>query len=225
MVDILAQPQSVTLAHFPENGDPIALTFDELIPEAEIAERFRAIAEYVGPLIANNPDKVILAPIMAGGSQVMDKTMAVASLDYPNMGPSIQPLKVSRYHDTKADAQLVVEQDFVRPADVAGKIVVFFDEVVDAGIASAWAIERATALGALRTVFVTLVRKPEAGKVAVAPDQLVVGFDVVTDDPEPAFLLGWGMDWKNKGRWLQWIGRLRDGKKVTYSEPELPVGL
>jgi hypoxanthine-guanine phosphoribosyltransferase len=177
------------------------------------------MASTVGALIDANPGKVIVSPIMCGGSQIMDEILALASLEYPGIGPTVMPLKLKRYDGTTASDTLVVEQDLPNDGTVKGKVVIFFDEVVDAGDTAKRAIDRAKKLKAQLVVFVTLTDKAEAHRIAVEneADHFVVGFTVPRD-----FLLGWGMDWHGMGRWFKWIGRLRDGKTAICRTPNLP---
>ena len=195
-------------------------TFEEFIPEDEVYARIDEIASLVGSLIAENPGNVIVSPIMSGATQTMDETLASASHKYPEIGPEIKPIKLKRYHGTAAGDRLTVEQDLPDDGSVNGKTVIFFDEVVDEGIAAEYAIRRARFLNAARVIFVTLTDKPEAHrhKIEDLADHFIVGFSVPN-----VFLLGWGMDWYGKGRWLRWIGRLRDGSEATYTKPPLPT--
>jgi len=215
----ILEAQTITLSYTPKKGPAESLTFEEFISEAEIHDRLVALASTVGVLIDANPGNVIVSPIMCGGSQVMDELLALASLEYPSIDPTVMPIKLKRYHGTTASDELVVDQDLPDDGTVKGQIVIFFDEVVDAGDTAKRAIHRARELGARQVIFVTLTDKAEAHRIAIEDeaDHFVVGFTVPRD-----FLLGWGMDWHGMGRWLKCIGRLRDGKTAIYRTPNLP---
>ncbi|HSX17389.1 MAG TPA: phosphoribosyltransferase family protein [Patescibacteria group bacterium] len=211
----MAPPLSVTYSYAdPGSGEVTTLTFDEFIPEEVVDQRVSEMAGFIAPLLAEHPDETIVVPILAGGSQIMDSILQVASISHPGIAPRVAPVKLSSYDGTSR-GQLVVNQD-VAKGTFAGKRVFIFDEVVDRGHTMDHLVrQRIEPEGPERVVVVTLVRKLDAHEVPVQTD--IVGFDV-----PPDFLLGRGMDWKHRGRWIKWIGRLRDGQEATYTMPPFP---
>jgi hypoxanthine phosphoribosyltransferase len=219
MTTTLVGQQSITLTYQPDDGPPESLTFEGFIPEIVVYERLDSIAHLIGGLIAANPSSVIMSPIMSGATQTMDEMLALASHEYPEIGPEIKPIKLKRYHGASAGDALIVQQDLPDDGSIEGRIVIFVDEVVDEAVAAKYAADRARALKAQKVILVTLTNKPKAHKhdIEKAVDHFIVGFNVPNN-----FLVGWGMDWHDMGRWLRWIGRRQDGKKATYTTPRLP---
>ncbi|HSX35330.1 MAG TPA: phosphoribosyltransferase family protein [Patescibacteria group bacterium] len=208
-------PLSVTHSYTdPATGQITTLTFDEFIPEHVVRARVRAMAKYLAPLLAAHPDETVVVPVLAGGSQIMDAILREAEALVAGIAPRIAPVKVRSYEGTAA-GKLCVDQD-VPAGTFAGKTVFVFDEVVDRGHTMRYLLnDRIKPEHPKAIIVVTLVRKLAAHEVDVQTD--VVGFDT-----PPDFLLGWGMDWHQRGRWQPWIGRLRDDKQAIYTVPKFP---
>lgn len=221
----IAETQTGFITLYPPPGNPAGdtepLTFQPFIPEGVINPRIDTIAEYVGSVIAHDPDNTIITEIEYGAKQFTDAIMDRVSRRDASLKPQRMPIRVKRYHGTAAGAQLTVEKDFdTTPGALEGKTLIIIDEVVDAAVAAEWAIDRARELGAKTVIFVALANKPNAeGRREINPDALVIGFDEI---PEWAFLLGWGMDWHNMERERRDIYRKQDDREATYSVPTLP---
>lgn len=207
---------SATFTH-----DTKQLIFDLLIPESAINSRIDGLMDYIRPLLAAGPDKVVLMPIRDGGDRFLDAVLHRLAAQKPALADAlaIVPVKATRYSGTAATNELTVTQDIEDESVVTGKGVIIFDEIFETGTVAGWAYQRALDCGADWVVIITLVDKPAAHKTFINGKKLephMVGFVV---SPPEAFLIGWGMDWYGQGRDLPWIGRLRDDRKVNYTAP------
>ena len=85
--------------------------------------------------------------------------------------------------------------------DITGRHVLIVDEIVDTGLTLSWLVNSLGARGAASVEIATLLRKPEALKMAVKPRY--VGWDIADD-----FVVGYGLDFAERYRNLRDIGTL-----------------
>ena len=109
-------------------------------------------------------------------------------------------MAVSSYGSgTKSSGVVRILKDLDR--DITGREVVIVEDIVDTGLTLAWLKSNLESRGAKSVEILTLLRKPEAAKVSV--DVKYVGFDIPTE-----FVVGYGLDFKEKYRNLDFIGVL-----------------
>lgn len=209
----IAAPQSIT---FHDNGN--TLTFDELIPEPVVNDRIREIGAHLAPWIAERPRDTVVVPILTGATRFTDSMLVRAAATEPQIEPRVDAVKIQSYARGTQAGRLQVVQGLSQ--SVRSQRVIVVDEVIDGGGTVHHLVEKMLKpAGPESITVVTLVSKPEAHTFRVQED--VIGFNV----PASTFLIGWGMDWAGKGRWLNWIGNRRvEGTEntATYQIPALP---
>jgi hypoxanthine phosphoribosyltransferase len=109
-------------------------------------------------------------------------------------------MAVSSYGSgTKSSGVVRILKDLDR--DITGREVLIIEDIVDTGLTLAWLKSNLESRGAKSVEILTMLRKPDAAKVAV--DVKYVGFDIPTD-----FVVGYGLDFDEKYRNLDFIGVL-----------------
>ncbi|MEI6120176.1 MAG: hypoxanthine phosphoribosyltransferase [Actinomycetes bacterium] len=115
-------------------------------------------------------------------------------------------MAVSSYGSgTKSSGVVRILKDLDR--DISGREVLIIEDIVDTGLTLAWLKSNLESRGTKSVEILTLLRKPEAAKVDV--DVKYVGFDIPTE-----FVVGYGLDYNEKYRNLNFIGVLA---KHVYS--------
>ncbi len=85
--------------------------------------------------------------------------------------------------------------------DLQGRDVLIVEDIIDSGLTLSWLKANLESRGAASVEICTLLRKPEAAKVAV--DVRYVGFEIPNE-----FVVGYGLDFAEKYRNLRGIGVL-----------------
>jgi hypoxanthine phosphoribosyltransferase len=85
--------------------------------------------------------------------------------------------------------------------DITGRHVLIVDEIVDTGLTLSWLVNSLGSRSAASVEIATLLRKPEALTMPVEPKY--VGWDIPNE-----FVVGYGLDYREKYRNLRDIGTL-----------------
>ena len=85
--------------------------------------------------------------------------------------------------------------------DITGRHVLVVEDIIDSGLTLSWLLRNLTSRGPASVEICTLLRKPEAQKVNVAPRY--VGFDIPNE-----FVVGYGLDYAERYRNLPFVGTL-----------------
>jgi hypoxanthine phosphoribosyltransferase len=85
--------------------------------------------------------------------------------------------------------------------DITGRHVLIVDELIDTGLTLSWLVNSLGSRNAASVEIATLLRKPEALKMPVEPRY--VGWDIPNE-----FVVGYGLDYREKYRNLRDIGTL-----------------
>jgi hypoxanthine phosphoribosyltransferase len=80
--------------------------------------------------------------------------------------------------------------------DVVNRNVLVIEDIIDSGLTLSWLVSNLRSRGARNVEVLTLLRKPDAAKVAV--NVKFVGFDIPND-----FVVGYGLDFAEKYRNLR----------------------
>ncbi len=111
-------------------------------------------------------------------------------------------MAVSSYGSgTKSSGVVRILKDLDK--DISGRDVLIVEDIVDTGLTLAWLKSNLESRGAKDVQILTMLRKPEAAKVEV--DVRYVGFDIPTE-----FVVGYGLDFNEKYRNLDFIGVLAE---------------
>ena len=86
--------------------------------------------------------------------------------------------------------------------DIAGRQVIVVEDIVDSGLTLSWLLKYLESRSARSIDVVTLLRKPEAMRVAV--DVRYVGFDIPKE-----FVVGYGLDYAERYRELTSVAVLK----------------
>ena len=109
-------------------------------------------------------------------------------------------MAVSSYGSgTKSSGVVRILKDL--DADLTGRHVLIVEDIIDSGLTLSWLMSNLTSREPASVEVCTLLRKPEAAKVAV--DVRYVGFDIA-----PEFVVGYGLDYAERYRNLRCIGTL-----------------
>ena len=109
-------------------------------------------------------------------------------------------MAVSSYGSgTKSSGVVRILKDLDR--DITGRNVLIIEDIVDSGLTLSWLKANLESRGVGSVEILSILRKPDAAKVEV--DVKYVGFDIPKD-----FVIGYGLDFDEKYRNLQFIGVL-----------------
>ena len=115
-------------------------------------------------------------------------------------------MAVSSYGSgTKSSGVVRILKDLDR--DITNREVLIIEDIVDTGLTLSWLKSNLESRGTKSVEILTMLRKPEAAQVEV--DVKYVGFDIPKD-----FVVGYGLDYNEKYRNLDFIGVLA---KHVYS--------
>ena len=85
--------------------------------------------------------------------------------------------------------------------DITGKHVLVVEDILDSGLTLSWLLRNLNSRGPASVEVLTMLRKPEAVRVAVTP--AYVGFDIPNE-----FVVGYGLDYAEKYRNLRVVATL-----------------
>jgi len=100
---------------------------------------------------------------------------------------------------TKSSGVVRILKDLDR--DITGRNVLIVEDIVDTGLTLSWLKSNLQSRGTNSVEILTMLRKPEAAKVDVHVKY--VGFDIPNE-----FVVGYGLDYNEKYRNLDYIGIL-----------------
>ena len=85
--------------------------------------------------------------------------------------------------------------------DLSGRNVIVVEDILDSGLTLSWLLKNLTSRNPESVEVFTLLRKPDAMKVNVAPRY--IGFDIPNE-----FVVGYGLDYAQRYRNLRCVGTL-----------------
>ncbi|MFZ2503112.1 MAG: hypoxanthine phosphoribosyltransferase [Nocardioides sp.] len=170
-------------------GDLVRVLFTEEQIQEKVAELgARIAADYAGK-------DLLLVGILRGAVMVMaDLARALPShveMDW---------IAISSYGSgTKSSGVVRLLKDL--DSDITGRNVLIVDEIIDTGLTLSWLVGSLGTRNAASVEIATLLRKPEALTMPVEPKY--VGWDIPNE-----FVVGYGLDYKERYRNLRAIGTL-----------------
>lgn len=162
-------------------------------------EQIRARASEIGKQISEEfkDEEMLVVGILKGA--VMWMSDIVKNIDNENLG--IDFMVVSSYgSSTKSSGVVKIVKDL--DSDIAGKVVIIVEDIVDSGITLSYLKKYLSGRNAKAVKICTLLDKPEGRKVELEADY--IGFTV----PD-RFIVGYGLDFDQKYRQLPYISFLK----------------
>ena len=164
-----------------------------LVGSDQIAARLTEMAAQVDRDYAGRD--VLLVGVLKGAVMVM------ADFARALHGPvQMDWMAVSSYGSgTKSSGVVRILKDL--DGDVTDRHVLVVEDIIDSGLTLSWLVANLRSRGAASVEVLTLLRKPEAAKVAV--DVRYTGFEIPNE-----FVVGYGLDYAERYRNLRSIGTL-----------------
>ena len=164
-----------------------------LLTEKQIHARLEELA---ADIWRDYHDKdVLLVGVLKGAILVMADLMRAL----PGSAP-MDWMAVSSYGSgTKSSGVVRILKDL--DTDISGRHVLIVEDIIDSGLTLNWIRANLTSREPASLEICTLLRKPEAAKVAI--DCKYVGFDIPNE-----FVVGYGLDYDERYRNLRDIGTL-----------------
>jgi hypoxanthine phosphoribosyltransferase len=167
----------------------------ELFSAAEIAGRVEALASEIA---AAKLDDLLIVAILKGS--FIFAADLVRALNAQGLKPEIDFIFLASYDgEPKSSGAVRVLRDV--EGDLGGRDVVIVDDILDSGLTLDFAKRRLLALGAKRVLTCVLVDKQVPRAAAIEAD--LTGFVC-----PPVFVVGYGMDLRNRYRELPFIGEI-----------------
>jgi hypoxanthine phosphoribosyltransferase len=117
-----------------------------------------------------------------------------------NLHVEMDWMAVSSYGSgTKSSGVVRILKDL--NCDISGRDVLIIEDIVDTGLTLSWLKANLQSRGTASVEILTMLRKPDAATVEV--DVKYVGFDIPNE-----FVVGYGLDYNEKYRNLDYIGVL-----------------
>lgn len=174
-------------SHMPGLIDHMLLTKEDI--DLRIAE----LAAQIAADYAERP------PLLVGVLKGAVMVMADLSRALP-VSVEMDWMAVSSYGSgTKSSGVVRILKDL--DGDIAGRDVLVVEDILDSGLTLSWLLRNLKSRQPASLEVCTLLRKPEALKVPLAPKY--VGFDIPNE-----FVVGYGLDYAGQYRNLRGIGTL-----------------
>ncbi len=169
-------------------------TFEVFIKSEEIQREVLSLATEINQDLRD--EDVVFIAVLNGSFMFAADLMKSVSL------PSeISFVKMSSYHGTESSGR--VDELIGLNNDVKGKTVVIVEDIIDSGITMEKMISLIEMEEPKQLKICTLLYKPEAFKGTRPPDY--VGFSIPN-----AFVVGYGLDYNEKGRNLDAIYQIKE---------------
>ena len=166
-----------------------------LITEEEIKDRVQQLADAVSEKYADAEQDLLLVCVLKGAAFFL--TDFARKLSIPS---ELEFMAVSSYGTSTSSSGVVrILKDLDR--DIAGRNVLIVEDIIDSGLTLSWLIRNLEGRNPASLNVVTLLRKPEAMKVDI--DVKYVGRDIPNE-----FVVGYGLDYAEKYRNLDFVGTL-----------------
>ena len=162
-------------------------TFKTSIPEAQILERVKSVADRINTDMA---DKNPLLLAMLNGSFVF----AAALMRMINIPCEISFVKMASYEGTSSTGK--VKQLLGLNEDIKGRTVIIVEDIVESGLTMKSLLDTLHEKEPADIHICTLLLKPECLKVPL--DIKYVAIEIPND-----FILGYGLDYDQQGRNLR----------------------
>jgi hypoxanthine phosphoribosyltransferase len=179
--------ETLTVAEYERDIERILIPADEL--QAKIRELGRQITEDYG-----GSDLLFVGVLKGAFVFMADLSRSV------RLPLHFDFMAVSSYGaSTQTSGVVRILKDL--EADLTGRHVLVVEDIIDSGLTLSWLLANLSSRGPASIEVFTLLRKPDAAKVAV--DVQYVGFDIPNE-----FVVGYGLDYDQRYRNLPFVGTL-----------------
>jgi hypoxanthine phosphoribosyltransferase len=166
---------------------------DVLISKEQIAEKIAELARRI------EADYVEQRPLLVGVLKGAVMVMADLAREL-RIHVDMDWMAVSSYGaGTKSSGVVRILKDL--DTDLTGRHVLIVEDIIDSGLTLSWLLGNLESRGAASVRICTLLRKPDAAKVAVHVEYL--GFDIPNE-----FVVGYGLDFAERYRNLRGVAVL-----------------
>ncbi len=169
-------------------------TFEVFISSEEIQREVRSLATQINKDLQD--EDVVFIAVLNGSFMFAADLMKSISLS-----SEISFVKMSSYHGTTSSGR--VDELIGLNNDVKNKTVVIVEDIIDSGITMDKMISLIEMENPKQLKICTLLYKPEAFKGTRPPDY--VGFSIPN-----AFVVGYGLDYNEKGRNLDAVYQIKE---------------
>jgi hypoxanthine phosphoribosyltransferase len=169
-----------------------------IVTEEQIQQKIDELAKQVAADYAG-AESLLLVGVLKGALMFM----ADFSRSLGRYGPPVELefMAVSSYGQGSTSSGVVrILKDLDR--DISGRNVIVVEDIVDSGLTLSWLLKYLASRSAASIDVVTLLRKPDAQRVAVGVRY--VGFDIPSE-----FVVGYGLDYAERYRELTSVAVLK----------------
>jgi len=162
------------------------LTFEPFIDASAIAERVQRIASEIDQDYKGKD--VVLIGVLKGAFVFLGDLVKCLKTSL-----EVEFIRVSSYEGTTSSGKMNLSMDF--PSSIADKHIIIVEDIVDSGLTADFLMKRALTFKPASVAMASLFVKPDALKVDIKIDY--VGMEI----PD-RFIIGYGLDYNEKGREL-----------------------
>ncbi|KAA8740071.1 hypoxanthine phosphoribosyltransferase [Corynebacterium tuscaniense] len=175
-----------------------------LIPENELQDRIREMADKVSEQYKDAAEDLILVCVLKGAVYFL--TDFARALSIPSQ---VEFMAVSSYGNSTTSSGVVrIMKDLDK--EISGRDVLVVEDIIDSGLTLSWLLKNLKGRQPKSLNVITLLRKPEVQSAQI--DLFDVGFDIPNE-----FVIGYGLDYAERYRDLPYIGTLHPR---VYSDEE-----
>ena len=168
------------------------LHFEPFITPEDIEEAVQSVARQINRDFQDQ--EVLLIGVLNGAFVFMNEL-----IKHLDVSLEVDFIKVSSYDGMKSTGDLELSLDFKN--DIKGKNVVLVEDIIDSGLTASRLLKMASCLRPRSLKIASLLLKPDSLKTEVQIDY--VGIEI----PD-VFVVGYGLDYNQKGRELPMIYQL-----------------
>ena len=166
---------------------------ETLVPAEDLQRRVGELGEEISRDYAGRD--LLMIGVLKGAVPFLADLMRELTIDC-----EVDFMAVSSY-GSSTDSSGVVRILKDLDTDITGRHVLIVDEIIDTGLTLSWLTSNLESRAPASVEICTLLRKPDAAKVSI--DVEWVGFDIPNE-----FVVGYGLDYREKYRNLRDIGTL-----------------
>ncbi len=167
------------------------LHFAPYIHQSAITEKVKTIAQQINTDYRGK--EIVLVGVLKGAFVFMNKL-----IQYIDLKMEVEFIRVSSYQGTASTGEMNLSMDY--PSSIKGRHIIVVEDIVDTGLTAQYLLDRAATFEPASTRMASLFIKPDSIQTDIEIDY--VGFEI----PDH-FIVGYGMDYDEKGRELSMVYR------------------